>query len=1013
MNLKKAASLMISLMLLINPLFGVLAEGDQTETVYISAPDDDGNPVVTEIVEGNITVEGNDSYSEIGAEASATGKDGTDDVSAALTVTGDVTVKNEYEQKSTNSYPDENGNEITNTYGGSATGVITTANDAEASATVEGKVNVESSGEGTGASADSSNDGSSTLNTGDITVASGNNEVNYSSSDGVYASGSDTKVDTGTINSSSESQNDSHANGIYVEEGNTIGSVHKESNVNDQNVSVSSDDIVVKATSEEGNAASNGVENSQYVSNTSNYYGGNTETKQIDSTAENTNVSVDGNVSSIADGANQATAAGVNSHQYASNLEDQQKVTQTASITVNGDVSAKATSDSYSNAEGVIVSVTEKSSNEKKPEVKQTTNIDVSGSIKAEATTKEGDLAYSYATGISVDSRSENADINVNVNGDISAKTQTVSGSVSSGIRTNDSKGGSTIDITVGGNISAESNATDIEKFTRTTGISADARENGETSVIVKGNVDVTSSGDAKESTYTETRYSPRGSSSDSSSETTNYTGKSNIEIGGNVTVSTSTDSLHGYAFGLNVAGIGNEQPTEKAESTDGQAEPTEYTADKRIDALGVMTSGVNSNVTVDGDIKVQVDAPFGYDYGVIASTENDGNVTIDVGGSIEVIANVDEGVAAGICANMNGTGELSISVGDGITASTTGIVTNLGENATGTVNINVTGDVTGEDGFGAEILSDGNDTDAVAKMVIDGTLSGGEAGVLVDPTITKDNLDITVWQVNLTEVNGENHAVVTSGEEGLEVTDETKAIEQDIRYIIKVEANSNGTVALEGTEKVDGYDTAKEGDNIVMKISANAGYHVSAAYNGNGEQVPLLKDAAGNYYVIVPRGGGVYLSARIDQDAVESNESDNERPAAKATVVQLTSKTEEPELTEETLPGEESSKPAISAEDTATISRYSSEQQVAIILTKVGLIDALTSSTIRIKDLAVKATDGITSDLSSLLVEETLTIDGEEHVWKVITLIENGKTVKYCFRQLEDGTWIYRKISE
>ncbi len=297
--------------------------------------------------------------------------------------------------------------------------------------------------------------------------------------------------------------------------------------------------------------------------------------------------------------------------------------------------------------------------------------------------------------------------------------------------------------------------------------------------------------------------------------------------------------------------------------------------------------------------------------------------------------------------------------------------------------------------------------------MVIDGTLSGGEAGVLVDPTITKDNLDITVWQVNLTEVNGENHAVVTSGEEGLEVTDETKAIEQDIRYIIKVEANSNGTVALEGTEKVDGYDTAKEGDNIVMKISANAGYHVSAAYNGNGEQVPLLKDAAGNYYVIVPRGGGVYLSARIDQDAVESNESDNERPAAKATVVQLTPKTEEPELTEETLPGEESSKPAISAEDAATISRYSSEQQVAIILTKVGLIDALTSSNIRIKDLAVKAADGITSDLSNLLVEETLTIDGEEHVWKVITLIENGKTVKYCFRQLEDGTWIYKKISE
>ena len=62
-------------------------------------------------------------------------------------------------------------------------------------------------------------------------------------------------------------------------------------------------------------------------------------------------------------------------------------------------------------------------------------------------------------------------------------------------------------------------------------------------------------------------------------------------------------------------------------------------------------------------------------------------------------------------------------------------------------------------------------------------------------------------------------------------------------------------------------------------------------------------------------------------------------------------------------------------------------------------------------KDLARKAAGEITGDLSSLVTHEEITSDGVTATWKVITMTENGKMVKYCFRQLEDGTWVFVKI--
>ena len=60
----------------------------------------------------------------------------------------------------------------------------------------------------------------------------------------------------------------------------------------------------------------------------------------------------------------------------------------------------------------------------------------------------------------------------------------------------------------------------------------------------------------------------------------------------------------------------------------------------------------------------------------------------------------------------------------------------------------------------------------------------------------------------------------------------------------------------------------AKEGDNVILKIAIADGYKLNGAYNGLGEKVALLQDSNGDYYVIVPKGGGVYLSADVSKIA-------------------------------------------------------------------------------------------------------------------------------------------------
>jgi hypothetical protein len=163
--------------------------------------------------------------------------------------------------------------------------------------------------------------------------------------------------------------------------------------------------------------------------------------------------------------------------------------------------------------------------------------------------------------------------------------------------------------------------------------------------------------------------------------------------------------------------------------------------------------------------------------------------------------------------------------------------------------------------------------------ILVTGTLKSEGTPILIDKSVDPDNVSITVWKIeDPVQAGGKNEKhVVLEGKlgEAQAVTDDSKKVEAGIRYIIKIEPSQEKLINLEGTEKSHGYNTAKEGETVTLKISVPDGYKLVGAYNGDGDKVPLKKDDHGNYYVVVPKAGGVYLSAEFEESSDEDDDDE------------------------------------------------------------------------------------------------------------------------------------------
>lgn len=357
--------------------------------------------------------------------------------------------------------------------------------------------------------------------------------------------------------------------------------------------------------------------------------------------------------------------------------------------------------------------------------------------------------------------------------------------------------------------------------------------------------------------------------------------GASELVIGGNLTAVEVSENHNSMAYGVRVqtiegtsdVSIGGDVTVSGDVAVGVIADAGYYhVADEKTQTVDTVVVGNSSiNMDIGGDIKVTGDNPtcgFGSsNYG------EESKIQATVGGSILVETEDKNGIANGAIMEVHGA-ETSLTVEGDIIASGesgNGIWTDLHsyEGTEGLAIVQVGGNVSGQD-TGLFVTLYGEDDSSEANVTVEGTLSAkSENGtaVVVSENVTPDNLKLTVWKIDL-DKDGNAVTQLTdwtrNGKPITESTEVSKAIEENIEYIIKVEPTQADLFA--GTQA-----TAREGENVAIKLTVPAGYKLNGAFTDEGKSVELLKDSNGNYYVVVPRGGGIYLSAKLEALPVET----------------------------------------------------------------------------------------------------------------------------------------------
>lgn len=297
---------------------------------------------------------------------------------------------------------------------------------------------------------------------------------------------------------------------------------------------------------------------------------------------------------------------------------------------------------------------------------------------------------------------------------------------------------------------------------------------------------------------------------------------------------------------------------------------------------IGVSASG-NADVTVKGNVEVNGTGAVGI------TVSRSGYIT--VGGDITASGdkyvfkeNVEEREVTGITAD----GGL-ITVNGNVTATGTGIIIRrtsdmINSNvvvkgdvkgSSGIVindnsGVTVGGTVTATDGIGLTILLADEESHGNATL---GTLNvekDGETGILLDVKGMKylqtiDDIMNAIPKIDIFEINVKNNAYlqVDDGTENNTILETNiskedvmnRTLQKKINYLLRTENTSNATISLD-------QDRALENTKITFHVKAADGYQVKGVSAG---KTAVIDNGDGSYSVIVPRGGGVNISAIVE----------------------------------------------------------------------------------------------------------------------------------------------------
>lgn len=520
---------------------------------------------------------------------------------------------------------------------------------------------------------------------------------------------------------------------------------------------------------------------------------------------------------------------------------------QSADFTVNGDLTVKG------GAEAVGVAIAESANTD----ITINGNVDVSGVASSSA----------YPVSTTAVSVARAQDSSVTVNGDVTAaavtdgaegvhvfanvldgldSTVTVSGNVTATSQHGEAYGvtadiakDSEIEITIGGNVSANS------EDEAATGISAVTSEDGETEITVDGTVSAES---GKGSAYGVSATA----STDGEVEVTVGKGINVRNNSNNNSTGITADATHDSEIEITVESGGVSVTSTAGQNSNG--------------IYAYAHSGSEISMDITGDVRSEAESSTG----ILANSGGEGSSTdITVHGNVEAVSNPDTpGASYGIMAMADAGASTTVTVDGNVTATLAGIhliaTDDSSSGQTETILVNIGGDLTSGDY--AIIVNDRPSNTAALDAVVAGTVHGDKGPIVVSPLVDADELTLTLWQVDIPE-DGDIIKELNAGPGGEAAsTEKTKEMEQNILYIIKVEEPTGASIKLNGTSESHGWQTAKEGETVTMIISVEEGYKLKGAYNGLGERIPLQIDKDGNYYVEVPRGGGVYLTAELNE---------------------------------------------------------------------------------------------------------------------------------------------------
>ena len=178
---------------------------------------------------------------------------------------------------------------------------------------------------------------------------------------------------------------------------------------------------------------------------------------------------------------------------------------------------------------------------------------------------------------------------------------------------------------------------------------------------------------------------------------------------------------------------------------------------------------------------------------------------------------------------------------------------------------------VNGRGSVGIEVVGSGANT-----VLVGGTVKADTIGVHFESNryennATAETVDVTAWKVDAPIVAG-----TYQGNGYIEVDDLVK----DINYIIKLQQPQQGTVlSLSGTKKKSvvvgdktyNYDVANwaDGDGNKVYLQAAEGWEITGGFSDKEKTVALQHDDGG-WYVVVPKGGGVLLTANVVKQQFE-----------------------------------------------------------------------------------------------------------------------------------------------